>query len=147
MPVSTISFWRAIGCAIGRKDLFRDPGPFRQKEWVLSGRISLVSSAIALRARAEAVPMPVPARGFAKLLLLGGATLAVIGAMHQLRHFSPVEPSPQPMMSRALNKDVMAAPAKPSVFAQEAAMSSSELIQRWDPLIVQASKKFKVPAE
>ena len=91
--------------------------------------------------------MPVPARGFAKLLLLGGATLAVIGAMHQLRHFSPVEPSPQPMMSRALNKDVMAAPAKPSVFAQEAAMSSSELIQRWDPLIVQASKKFKVPAE
>jgi soluble lytic murein transglycosylase-like protein len=101
---------------------------------------------MALRARAEAAPMPVPARGFAKLLLMGGATLALIGTMHQLHRFSPAEPPQQPAMS-APDKDVTAAPTEPSVFTREAAMSSSELMTRWEPLIVQASKKFKVPAE
>ncbi|HXS05414.1 MAG TPA: lytic transglycosylase domain-containing protein [Rhizomicrobium sp.] len=102
---------------------------------------------MALRVRAEAATMPIPARGFARLVLMGGATLALIGTMHQLLHFSPVAPLPQPMMSRGLDKDIMIAPAKPSVFAQEATMSAAELMRRWEPLILQASKKFKVPAE
>ena len=88
-----------------------------------------------------------PARGFAKLLLLGGATLALIGVMHQLRQPSQPLPLPQPVISRALDKETVATPAKPSVFAQEAAMSSSELMMRWEPLILQASKRLKVPPE
>jgi membrane-bound lytic murein transglycosylase B len=100
-----------------------------------------------LRARVWAVSAPMPARGFATLLLLGGATLALIGVTHQLHQPSPALLSPQPVVSHALDQEAIAEPAKPSVFAQEAAMSSSDLMTRWEPLILQASKKFKVPAE
>jgi soluble lytic murein transglycosylase-like protein len=102
---------------------------------------------MALRARAETEAAPLPTRSFAKLLLLGGATLAVIGMLHQLRQPSPVLPSPQRAMSRTLESEAIVAPAKPSVFALEATMSSSALMKRWEPLILEASKKFKVPAE
>ena len=91
--------------------------------------------------------MPLPARGFAKLFLLGGATLALIGILHQLRQPSPGLPPPQMAASRSVDGDTIVAPAKPSVLAQEAAMSSSDLMKRWEPLILQASKKFKMPAE
>ncbi|HEY2835006.1 MAG TPA: lytic transglycosylase domain-containing protein, partial [Rhizomicrobium sp.] len=113
----------------------------------MSGRIPLVSSAIALRARAKAESAPLPTRSFAKLLLLGGATLAMIGMMHQLRQPSPVLSTPGSALNQALEKETIAAPSKPSVFAQEAEMSSSQLMKRWEPLILDASKKFKVPAE
>jgi soluble lytic murein transglycosylase-like protein len=102
---------------------------------------------MALRARAEAESAPLPARSFAKLLLLGGATLAMIGMMHQLHQPSPVLSAPGPALNQALEKETIAAPSKPSVFAQEAEMSSSQLMKRWEPLILEASKKFRVPAE
>jgi soluble lytic murein transglycosylase-like protein len=122
-------------------------GLFVRRNWFLAGKISLVSSATALRASAQAEPMALPARGFAKLLLLGGATLALIGVMNQLRAPAPSVASAQPAMSRALDDETLAAPSKPSVFAQEATMSSSELMKRWEPLILEASKKFKMPAD
>ena len=100
----------------------------------MAGKISLVSSTTALRASAQAGPMPLPARSFAKLLLLGGATLALIGVMNQLRAPAPSVAPARPAMNRAFDNKSPAAPSKPSVFAQEAAMSSSELMKRWEPL-------------
>ena len=38
-----------------------------------------------------------------------------------------------------------AAPAQPSVFEEEAAMSSKELLDRWQPFIAEAAKKFDLP--
>jgi membrane-bound lytic murein transglycosylase B len=81
-----------------------------------------------------------------RLLLLGGATLALIGVLHQVRAPSPATPATEQLaLDRTFDKST--APARPSVFAQEQAMSSSALMARWEPLIVQASHKFKVPAE
>lgn len=37
-------------------------------------------------------------------------------------------------------------PAQPSVFEEEAAMSSKELLDRWQPFIAEAAKKFNLPA-
>ncbi|MES2294828.1 MAG: lytic transglycosylase domain-containing protein [Pseudomonadota bacterium] len=104
-----------------------------------------MSSASALRARAIAAPAPVPARNFVRLLLLGGATLALIGMLHQIRPQSGVMSAPQRIGEQFLEKDL--APAKPSVFAAEQEMSSSALMARWEPLILQASRRFNVPAE
>ena len=105
----------------------------------------LVSSAIALSTRAIAAPAPLPVRNFVRLLLLGGATLALIGALHQIHTRSSAAPAPQQAVERLLEKDV--APAKPSVFAAEEEMSSSARMARWEPLILQASRKLNVPAE
>lgn len=101
---------------------------------------------MSLRAKALSVPAPLPARGFARLLLLGGATLALMGALHQLR--APIlSPAPQPAVSRPLKLETVSGPATPSVFAREQAMSPAQLMARWEPLVLQASKRFKVPAE
>ena len=97
--------------------------------------------------RAIAAPAPLPARNFVRLLLLGGATLALIGVLHQIRSPSGVASAPQRAVERLLEKDMKAAPAQPSVFAEEQALSSSALMARWEPLIVQASRRFNVPAE
>ncbi|MGZ5926817.1 MAG: lytic transglycosylase domain-containing protein, partial [Rhizomicrobium sp.] len=80
-----------------------------------------------------------------RLLLLGGATLALIGMLHQIRPQSGVSSAPQRVGEQFVEKDL--APAKPSVFAAEQEMSSSALMARWEPLILQASRRFNVPAE
>jgi soluble lytic murein transglycosylase-like protein len=100
-----------------------------------------------LSIRAIAAPAPLPARNFVRLLLLGGATLAMIGALHQIRPPSGVASAPQRAVEQLLEKDMKAAPAQPSIFAEEQALSSSALMARWEPLIVQASRRFNVPAE
>jgi hypothetical protein len=83
-----------------------------------------------------------------RLLLLGGATLALIVVLHQTHAPSATVPAaPQPAGTRLLNKSVAQAPAVPTVFAQEEAMPPAVLIARWEPLILQASRKFKIPAE
>jgi membrane-bound lytic murein transglycosylase B len=69
----------------------------------------------------------------------------MIGALHQIRSPSGTASTPQHAVEQLLEKDT--APATPSVFATEEAMPSSALMARWEPLIVQASRKFKVPAE
>jgi soluble lytic murein transglycosylase-like protein len=105
-----------------------------------------VSSAIALSTRAAAIPAPLPARNFTRLLLLGGATLAMIVALHQVRAPSLPTSAPESVVERAV-KDVIAEPAKPSIFAQEQAMSPSALMARWEPLVQEASHRFKIPAQ
>jgi len=110
----------------------------------LSDGRPLVSSATALRTRAAAVPAPLPARNFTRLLLLGGATLTMVVALHQLRAPSLPAAVPEAAVERAINK---AEPDKVSIFAQEQAMSPSALMTRWEPLILEASRKFKIPAQ
>ncbi len=111
----------------------------------MSDSYPLVSSAIALRTRAIAAPAPLPTRNFIRLLLLGGATLALIGALQQIHHLSPS--APEVGVQRAIASDTIQKPSGPSVFAQEQAMSSSALMARWEPLILEASRKFKIPAQ
>jgi hypothetical protein len=81
-----------------------------------------------------------------RLLLLGGATLALIVAMHQVR-VSPVPASAPTVAMAHLLDDAAGAPAKPSAFVLEQAMSPAQLMARWEPLILDASKKFNVPAQ
>jgi soluble lytic murein transglycosylase-like protein len=115
----------------------------------LSDRNSLVSSAVALSARALAAPAPLPTRNFVRLLLLGGATLALMGLLYQIHSASPALPAaPQQLtLDHFLDLNAVRAPVTPSVFMQEQAMPSAALMARWEPLIVQASHKFNVPAE
>lgn len=110
----------------------------------MSDRRPLVSSAIALSTRAVAAHAPLPARNFTRLLLLGGATLAMIVALHQM-HTVPVS-APEAAVERSINQEIPQ-PVKPSVFAQEQEMSASALMARWEPLIQEASRKYKVPAQ
>jgi Transglycosylase SLT domain len=84
-----------------------------------------------------------PQPGIARSLLLGGIIVAVMAVMQQLGHISaPARisdlASPPPR--------TMPAPAAPSVFAKEQAMSPARLMRRWDGLIALASRKFKLPA-
>jgi len=113
----------------------------------VSGKRPLVSSATALRAQAQIVPQPT--RGFARLLLLSGATLAMIGMLHQMRAPAPVlaPAASQAEPNRAPERNVMVAPAGPSVFAQEQAMAPSQLMGRWEPQIREAARKFKIPPD
>lgn len=110
----------------------------------MSDRRPLVSSAIALSTRAVVAHAPLPARNFTRLLLLGGATLAMIAALHQIRAV-PISP-PEAVVARSVAQEIPQ-PVKPSVFAQEQEMSSSALMARWEPLIQEASRKYKVPAQ
>jgi hypothetical protein len=81
-----------------------------------------------------------------RLLLLGGTTLAMIIILHQARPASlPV--APQPAVTRLPAERAVQPPAAPSIFAQEQAMPPAALMARWDPVILQASRKFKIPAE
>src|SRR5690348_14357163 len=88
----------------------------------LSDGRPLVSSAIALSTRAVAAPTPLPARNFTRLLLLGGATLAMIVALHQVRAPSLPAAVPETAVERAVSK-ALQEPEKVSIFAQEQAMS------------------------
>ena len=142
-----MSLWRGeFGAPPAEAILFDPKRPIRHRDCALSGKHSLVSSAMSLRASALSAPAPLPARSFARLLLLGGATLALMGALHQLR--MPVAPSvPQPVVSRFLAPETVSAPAGPSVFALEQAMPAGQLMARWDPLVQQAARKFKLSPE
>jgi soluble lytic murein transglycosylase-like protein len=92
------------------------------------------------------MPALLPARNFVRLLLLGGATLALIGTFHQLRAPMPAA-LPDAVVERAIDPSIVAPPAAPSVFAQEQAMPSSALMKRWEPQILEAARKFKVQPE
>jgi soluble lytic murein transglycosylase-like protein len=124
----------------GRSDYFL--AAISARGIALPGKVTLVSSAMALRVRA-----PAPLRNLAGLLLLGGITLAAIGSLHRAPAPAAVQPSQPIVLNLAVQKSVVAAPAKPSIFQEEQAMPASERIGRWEPLIRQAAKRFKVPAE
>lgn len=114
----------------------------------MSGTRPLVSSAIALSTKAIAAPAPRPARDFVRLLLLGGATLALIGVLHQVHAPTPASPAAEQLaLNHLFDKNTAPVPAGPSVFMQEQTLPASALMARWEPLIIQASHRFKVPAE
>jgi membrane-bound lytic murein transglycosylase B len=76
-------------------------------------------------------------------MLSGALIFTVMAVLQQVGHVSPPsrdsKPAPPPVTATA--------PAKPSVFTSEQAMSPSQLMHRWDGLVAQASRKFKVPAK
>jgi membrane-bound lytic murein transglycosylase B len=79
----------------------------------------------------------------ARSLLLGGIIFAVMAVAQQLGHIS----TPARESEHVSPPKIVPAPSAPSVFAKEQAMSPAGLMRRWDGLIAQASRKFKVPAK
>lgn len=82
------------------------------------------------------------------MLLLGGATLGMIAVLHQVRVPSAArQAAPQTVVNHVLDKSQVQAPAVSSASSREQAMPPAVLMARWEPLILQASRKFKIPAE
>ena len=83
-----------------------------------------------------------PVRGTGPMLMLGA--LLTLAAMMVPRVHVPHQPdvlrAPPPI-------EAPAPPAKPSAYAREATMSPAKLIDRWDGLIGEASRKFDVPKD
>jgi soluble lytic murein transglycosylase-like protein len=95
------------------------------------------------RGRELALLSAPPLTGFLALALL----MLSLMAMQPQRLRTPALTSPVMLSLRAAADmaDKMVKPQPPSEFAKEAAMSSSELMQRWDPLIEAAAKRFSIP--
>lgn len=76
------------------------------------------------------------------LIALTAVTLFILHASVPL--VAPMRPSAFPHLPQTwIAKFTM--PAQPSVFEEEAAMSSKELLDRWQPFIAEAAKKFDLP--
>jgi soluble lytic murein transglycosylase-like protein len=94
------------------------------------------------RGRELALLSAPPLTGFAVLALMMLSLLA----MQPQRTRAPALTFPVTLSLRAAeiaNKAVT--PKRPSEFEKEAAMSSSELMKRWDPLIEAAARRFAIP--
>ena len=83
------------------------------------------------------------ARAFTYTLLFGGLTVAAWLATQRMdfdmRRPVSVEP---PSLSQAMRAPE---PAQPSVYDEESAMSAAQLLNRWDSVIGEASRRFRVP--
>jgi hypothetical protein len=82
-------------------------------------------------------------RGLLTWLFLSGVLAAV--AILAFEHRKPA-PTANPSIARPA-KVQPPAPLLPSVFAKEATMNPGDLINRWDPLVGEASKRFSVPKD
>ena len=83
-------------------------------------------------------------RNLARTLLLGGLC-CVAALMLQTANFGPqrdIGPQRPPMLVRLIDA---AQPHEPSVYDIESGMSSSQLLNRWDSIITEASQRFHVP--
>jgi hypothetical protein len=82
-------------------------------------------------------------RGLTRTLILVGLCAAAIlmaqGAIFSAKQDAIVR---RPIMVRLIDPP---APAQPSVYDEEAAMSSAQLLARWDATITEASQRFHVP--
>jgi Transglycosylase SLT domain len=98
-------------------------------------------------------PRTVVAIGFALAALTAGTLLALrpspeppLFAAHPVHRHKP--PPRRVVVHKPTAKPAAplkpAAPPKPSVYEQESAMSDSERIDRWNPLIKEASRRFAV---
>lgn len=73
-----------------------------------------------------------------------GSLLAAAALMVQTAHFNTQHPTvnSRPILPRLLSKP---APIVPSAFDEESTMTPSQLLNRWDGMITEASKRFRVP--
>jgi soluble lytic murein transglycosylase-like protein len=87
-----------------------------------------------------------PVRNIFNLLFLCAITIAIL---LNVPHNSPRGISLYNNVASTLEQTAEKAAATPkpvSAFAAESAMSSAQLMNRWDPLISQAAKQFSIPA-
>jgi soluble lytic murein transglycosylase-like protein len=87
-----------------------------------------------------------PVRNIFNLLFLCAITIAIL---LNVPHNSPKGVSLYNPMASTLEQTVekaVAAPKPLSAFETEAAMSPAQLMNRWEPLIAEASKQFSIPA-
>jgi len=86
-------------------------------------------------------------RTFTRTLLFGGLCILTALAMHNTRvavsHSDGEAAMRHPILMRLI--DAASEPAEPSAYDQEAAMTRSELLNRWDGVITEASERFHVP--
>jgi soluble lytic murein transglycosylase-like protein len=86
---------------------------------------------------------------------LAAATVVAIGAWAMLRHPAPSPPvvrvaamphRPLRVLPRPAAPKTTPLPPAPTMFDREQRMSFGQLMKRWDPLILQAAKRYAVPA-
>jgi soluble lytic murein transglycosylase-like protein len=82
-------------------------------------------------------------RFFTHTLVFGAALVAAAVSLrgHHFTTAVPVAPMRAPIVSRLM----VPAVATPSAFDIEAGMTSAQLLDRWDPIVTDAAKKFHVP--
>jgi hypothetical protein len=82
-------------------------------------------------------------RAFARTLVLGGLCLAAAW-MTQTGNFTARRASiaPRPILVRLIDGS---GPVQPSAYDEESAMSASQLLNRWDATITEASERFHIP--
>lgn len=83
-------------------------------------------------------------RGFARTLLLGGMMVVAAMTMQNIgSHNRSGQNTSRPILLRII--DAQRASDEPSVYDQEHQMSASQLLNRWDAFVTEASKRFNVP--
>jgi hypothetical protein len=84
-------------------------------------------------------------RGFTRVTVLGSfcvaAALMIQSANFNVQHKPIVN---RPILPRLLSKP---APIVPSAFDEESTMSPAQLLNRWDGIITEASRRFNVPKD
>ena len=93
---------------------------------------------------AVAVSKPL-SRGFTRVTIFGSFFVAA-ALMVQTAQFNRQHPAvaSHPVLPRLLSKP---APIVPSAFDEESTMTPSQLLNRWDGIITEASKRFHVPKD
>jgi hypothetical protein len=86
-------------------------------------------------------------RGFTRTLFFGGLCILTAMAMRNthvaVSHHDGEAVVRRPIFMRLI--DAASQPAQPSAYDAEAAMTSSQLLNRWDGVITEASQRFHVP--
>src|SRR5262245_32245238 len=93
---------------------------------------------------AVAVSKPL-SRGFARATIFA-SFFAAAALMVQTAHFNAKHNAvtSRPVLPRLLSKPV---PIVPSAFDEESTMTPAQLLNRWDGIITEASRRFDVPKD
>jgi soluble lytic murein transglycosylase-like protein len=84
-----------------------------------------------------------------RLVFLMVLSMGIVSGMHVDRAFRPELKMPTISQIKQAAKTIVAKPAapEPSVYEQEAAMGSRELIARWEPFIAAAAREYHLSAD
>lgn len=102
---------------------------------------------------ARAVAAARPRAGFGRFLFWGAAALTCVAALQGVQKVSPRLPAvarlslDMPYLDRLFAPETVIVTPDNSVSGKEQAMSSAALMARWEPLIQEAAKKFRVPPQ